>query len=85
MEQTIENTIRQYLLNEFLPGEDPNELKDDTPLITGGILDSIATLKIVSFLESAFDIQLSAHEADADYLDSVATIAGLVRQKQAEG
>ena len=85
MEQSIEIAVRDYILREFLPGEDPDELQDDTPLITGGILDSIATLKIVSFLESEFGIQVAAHEADADYLDSVAAIAGLVRQKQADG
>ncbi len=85
MEQSVENAVRQYLLAEFLPGEDPEELQDDTPLITGGILDSIATLKIVSFLESEFGIQVAAHEADADYLDSIKAIAELVRSKQQEG
>ena len=38
-------------------GEDPSELTETTPLITGGILDSFATMKLVMFLEerSAFD------------------------------
>ena len=34
----------------------PSELTDDTPLITSGILDSIATLKLVTFLEERFGI-----------------------------
>jgi hypothetical protein len=41
-------------MSEFLPGEDPNELTDSTPLISGGILDSIATLKLVMFMEERF-------------------------------
>jgi len=41
-------------LSAFLPGESPDELNDETPLITGGILDSISTLKLVVFLEEQF-------------------------------
>ena len=39
----IRHTIHAYILNEFLPGEDPDELTVDTALITGGVLDSIST------------------------------------------
>jgi acyl carrier protein len=78
----VKTTIHDYILREFLPGEDPSELKDDTPLITGGILDSISTLKLVVFLEEQFGVQLEAFEAGADHLDSVASIAELVERKK---
>lgn len=78
----IKTTIHGYILREFLPGEDPSELKDDTPLITGGILDSISTLKLVVFLEETFGVSLEAFEAGADHLDSVGSIAELVRRKK---
>lgn len=74
--------VRSFILEEFLPGEDPAELEDDTPLITGGILDSIATLKLVAFLEESFGIELAAHEADAENLDSVALMVALVESKK---
>lgn len=79
--QEIENTVRGYILNEFLPGENPEALTDSTRLVTGGILDSIATLKLVSFLEEQFRIELAPHETDADHLDTIADIATLVRSK----
>ena len=47
MSDDIESAVKTFILTEFLPGEDPAELTMDTPLITGGILDSIATLKLV--------------------------------------
>ena len=78
----IRHAIRDYLLREFLPGEDPAELTDETPLITGGILDSISTLKLVVFLEEQFGISLDAHEAGVDHLDTVARIAELVGEKR---
>ena len=81
--EPIRQAVREYLLREFLPGEDPNELTDQTPLITGGILDSISTLKLVAFLEDHFDVTVEAHEAGVENLDSLAQIAQLITAKRA--
>lgn len=78
----IRDEVRAYILREFLPGEDPAELRDDTPLITGGILDSIATLKLVAHLEEKYAIEFQAHEVDADHLNTVADISALVQSKR---
>lgn len=80
MEETKE-AIRTYILKEFLPGEDPSELTDSTPLITGGILDSLATIKLILFLEETFQIQMQAHETMVDYLNTISDIAQLVQSK----
>jgi acyl carrier protein len=78
----IKETVRSYILKEFLPGEDPAELTDDTPLITGGILDSLATLKLVAFLEERYAITVQAHETDVDHLNTVSDIATLIAGKR---
>jgi acyl carrier protein len=79
--EEIRQAIRGYILAEFLPGENPAELTDSTPLITGGILDSLATIKLVAFLEQRFKIQIQAHETMVDYLDTITDIAQLVSSK----
>ncbi len=79
----IRQTLHQFILDEFLPGEDPDELNDATPLITGGILDSISTLKLVNFLEDTFAITVEAHEAGVDCLDSIGQISEMIQEKQA--
>lgn len=78
----IEEAVKTYILGEFLPGEDPTQLTYSTPLISAGILDSIATLKLVGFLEETFGISLAAHETDAEHLDTIELIAKLVRSKK---
>jgi len=78
----IQKVVHHFILEEFLPGEDPEELTDRTPLITGGILDSITTLKLVTFLEDRFGITLEAHEAGVEHLDSIGQIARLVADKR---
>ncbi len=62
----ITEVVHHFILKEFLPGEDPGELTDRTPLITGGILDSISTLKLVVFLEEHFGITVEAYEAGVE-------------------
>jgi acyl carrier protein len=80
----IEVPIKEFILAEFLPGEDPAALTESTPLVTAGILDSIATLKVVAFLEERFKITVAAHEADVDHMNTVADMAGMVRSKLAK-
>jgi len=79
--QETREAIKGYILEEFLPGENPAELTDSTPLITGGILDSLATIRLVLFLEERFQIQIQAHETMVDYLNTISDIAQLVRSK----
>jgi acyl carrier protein len=77
----VKEIVKGYILEEFLPGENPAELTDSTPLITGGILDSLATIKLVAFLEQRFKIQIQAHETMVDYLDTLTDISQLVSSK----
>lgn len=78
----ITAAVKEYILKEFLPGEDPDELEVDTPLITGGILDSISTVKLVAFLEERFGVEFQAHEMNADYLDTLSDITNTIESKK---
>ncbi len=73
--------VKKFILAQFLPNEDPAELTQSTPLITGGILDSLATMKLVTFLEERYGITMEAHETDPEHLDTIALIVQLVRSK----
>ena len=78
----ITEPVKQYILDTFLPGEDPEALEYDTPLISGGIIDSISTLKLVTYLEEEFEIRVQANEMNADNLDTLAEITTFVLSKQ---
>ena len=79
---TVEDTIRSFILSEFLPGEDASQLTEATPLITTGILDSIATIKLIAFLEQQFSIAMAAYEVDVAHLDTISSMARFVRSKR---
>jgi acyl carrier protein len=80
-EQDARHRIKDFIMSQFLPGEDPAELTDQTPLISGGILDSIATLQLVMFLEENYKVSFEAHEVDKDNLDTIDLIVQLLATK----
>ena len=79
--KTLE-TIRDFLLSEFLPDEDPADLTDSTELVTSGVLDSIALLTLVGFIEEEFGVEVDAHEADADNFNTLNDITKLIESKR---
>ena len=80
--EDIKSAVKKFILSEYLPGEDPAALTDTTPLMTTGILDSIAVLKVVTFLENQFGITIEPHEAVVENLNTLSDIAQLVMSKK---
>lgn len=81
----VRDTVRKYLLDELLPGEDSGNLEDTTPLVSERILDSIMILKLVTFLEETFDIEFEAHEMTVDHLDTILDMVEIVQTKMNRG
>lgn len=78
----IKNQLREYLLTELNLPLQPEELQDDTLLVSDRIMDSISSLMLVEYLEKTFDISFEPHEVTAENLDSLNIIEAFVNQKQ---
>ncbi|WP_437580011.1 acyl carrier protein [Sorangium sp. So ce887] len=81
--EEIKNTVKAFILSHILPGESPANLKDDTPLRSSGILDSISTLRLIQFVESRFEIEVSIGDANSSNFDSIDSVAAYVAAKKA--
>jgi len=77
----IKQDIRQFL-SEILPDGRASTLGDDTPLRTSGLLDSMALLRLVGFVEEKFGIEVSAYEAGIENFDRIDDIAAFVLRKR---
>ena len=83
MSEDIRVVLREYLAGSpILRG--PGELTDSTPLAAYGILDSIAMLELVLFLETHFGVEFSTRDLDRRRLETIERIEGLVREKLAQ-
>jgi len=78
----IRDAVRAYIIEQFLPGEDPRNLTDRTELKESGILDSLSTLKLVSFLEDQYGVEFEANDLEAGNLATIEAIERLVRSKR---
>jgi acyl carrier protein len=81
--QNVKDAIRQFILKKYLPGESADNLRDETALRTSGILDSLATIGVVNFIEKEFGVEIEAHETDVDTFDTIQDMAALVDRKRA--
>lgn len=80
--QDVKERLRQFIVSTYLPGESPENLRDDTRLLSSGVLDSLATLGLVAFVEKEFELEIEAHETGRDNFDRIEDIAALVERKR---
>jgi methoxymalonate biosynthesis acyl carrier protein len=59
------------------------EVSPDEPIIENGVLTSLQTVELVTFLEERFDIFVEDEEFDEENFGSIEAIAGLVANKTA--
>lgn len=79
---SLQEEIRQFIVDTFLFGEDGG-LRDDSSFLQEGIVDSTGILQLVSFLQERYLISIEDAELIPDNLDSIGKVAAFVRTKQA--
>ncbi len=80
MADEIKDKIREYVVDEYVEEGEDVEVKDDTPLITGGLVDSFSMVSLKLFLETEYDVKIPDERATAEAFDTVDAIAALVRE-----
>ena len=72
--------IRGWLQENVTGGRD---VANDEPLIENGVMTSLQTVELVTFLEDEFNIMIEDEEFDEENFGSVEAIARLVESKAA--
>ena len=77
MADELKDIILNYVIKEYWEeGNDP--ITFDTPLISGGIVDSFSMVSLKRFLENRYKISIPDDQATPEAFDSVDKIASLV-------
>lgn len=84
-EKQLKDTVLAYVKDEYVEDEDEaDELTPDTPLISGGIVDSFSMVSLKVFLEKRYHIQIPNADATPQSFDTVNKIVELVKRFKGE-
>jgi acyl carrier protein len=76
----IADQIKSFISREILDGAGPRTVDDSTSLYDG-ILDSVALMQLVSYLEEEFGVPVADEDLTPDNFRNVDSIARLVRER----
>ena len=77
--EDIKDIVLEYVQEEYLEDED-DEITYDTPLISGGIVDSFSMVSLKRFLETKYNISIPDEKATPEAFDTVNRIVDLVKE-----
>jgi len=77
--EDMKDIVLEYVREEYLEDED-EELTYETPLISGGIVDSFSMVSLKRFLENKYSIQIPDEKATPEAFDTVNSIVALVKE-----
>jgi acyl carrier protein len=72
----LKDVILNYVIAEYADEDD--KVTYETPLITGGLVDSFSMVSLKRFLEMKYKISIPDEDASPEAFDSVNKIADLV-------
>ncbi len=79
---SVHDEIRQFIIDNFLMGQDPDSLKDDSSFLEEGVIDSTGVLELVGFLEENYEIKVEDEELIPENLDSIQNICAYLKAKR---
>ena len=77
--EEMQKVVLDYVIDEYLEDED-EEITPDTPLISGGIVDSFSMVSLKRFLENKYNISIPDDKATPEAFDTVTKICALVKE-----
>jgi acyl carrier protein len=81
MSDEMKDMVLEYVRNEYIDEDDEDtEIDYDTPLISGGIVDSFSMVSLKVFLEKKYKIQIPDAKATPEAFDTVNKICTLVHE-----
>jgi acyl carrier protein len=79
--EDMKEVILEYVIEEYCD-EENDDVTFDSPLISGGIVDSFSMVSLKRFLENKYNISIPDADASPEAFDTVEKIEVLVKRFQ---
>lgn len=77
----MDQIINDYISEDLVSDRAVLPLRNDTPLLDSNILDSVAVLSVVMFLEEQFGISIAIADVKPDNFRTIDAICAFVRSR----
>ena len=81
MTDTIARELREFVVTNFLFGQDDGTLTGDVSFLESGIIDSTGVLELVAFIEEKYGVSIGDRELLPENLDSLHNVTRFVARK----
>ena len=81
---SIRQTLRSFILENYLFTDDQSALADDTSFLDNGVLDSMGILELIDYLDESFAIKVEGDELIPDNLDSINNLMTFIAAKKSQ-
>jgi acyl carrier protein len=85
-EMNVETQVRRALVDfvvaNYLFGDESRAPQDDDSLVEGGIIDSTGLMELIEFLEEQFAIEVADEDTVPSNLDTLGNLTRFVLRKQ---
>lgn len=80
MSTVTNDPIRAYIVNEFLAGEDTEDLTDDFDLIESTVVNSLGLVRLISWISETYSIPVDDIPLEPAAYRTLTDIRGFVSQ-----
>jgi len=77
----MQDQIKEYIEDKLI-ADHQTELQMNDDLLTSGLVDSMGVMKLVTFLEDAFDITIPPEDMIIEHFLNIEAIANFVETKK---
>lgn len=81
MVETIAREIKEFVVTNFLFGQEGEGFGDDQSFLESGIIDSTGLLELVAFVEQRYGVAIADRELLPENLDSLGNVSRFVARK----
>lgn len=78
----MKDTLKSYITGQLLNDRGEVALRDDDNLLGAGLLDSVAMISLVLFIETEFGIAVPPEDVTIENFLSIDTIAAYVSRRR---
>jgi len=82
MSTDLRALLRQWIIDQLLGGRAPDGFDDDTDLIADGVMDSLAIMRTLAYLESEHGLRIGDGDLVPERFASVRALAAFVAARR---